>query len=610
MQIYIDEGSDVMALQVWLPLNGDLRNQGLIDWTPTMQSGTTATYVDGKMGQALNTGGIVMPASVTKQILNSKEFSYACWLYTNNDEGATTNRPMIFGNNSPRRFSMFQYPSCNDLHFDCKALVNGTETTIRGGVLYGVLPSYQWVHIAFVYNNPNLTIYINGVKTGNISQFDYSPADFEYDTQLIHNSSYHYLNDIRLYDHALSPQEVKYLSQGLILHYPLKGVVKNIAKNSDKMYNWGFNSIGQSSNTLTNDNGAAKFTLVKNTSTGTAGNYWTYNRYTDSLSNFVEGETYTLSLSIKADVQRTIALGSLYESQTKVVTCEDNVVTSEWKKFWVTFTWTSTAKMTICVYFQNVEANSTINYWVKNLKLEKSNKPTPWCLNSSDSLYTSLGFNDTTIYDCSGYGNNGIINDTSIIATSDSIRYSSSLKNNQSDNSATYPIKGSLILNNIDAITISLWVKPTTIGTQTSGLFSTTVLTLPTDYQQTVANQYDAKIACCNTSGTVVYLQIGYPFTLNEWHHYTFVYDGTKAYFYKDGTLITSVNQTGKLKPITQIFVFYSKAGGVSRTFSGNMSDLRVYTTALSEDDIKDLYNVSGKIDNMGNLYAYELVEQ
>jgi hypothetical protein len=43
-----------------------------------VDSGTTATFVSGKIGQALNTGAITMPASITKTVLNNNAFSYAC----------------------------------------------------------------------------------------------------------------------------------------------------------------------------------------------------------------------------------------------------------------------------------------------------------------------------------------------------------------------------------------------------------------------------------------------------------------------------------------------------------------------------------------------------
>lgn len=44
-----------MSLQVWLPLNGNLNNNGLLG---TLTTATSATYVNnGKTGKALSVGG-------------------------------------------------------------------------------------------------------------------------------------------------------------------------------------------------------------------------------------------------------------------------------------------------------------------------------------------------------------------------------------------------------------------------------------------------------------------------------------------------------------------------------------------------------------------------
>ena len=72
-----------------------------------------------------------MPASVTKQILNNDAFSYTCWLYIKGETGSTSQRSMVFGNDvmaaaGGRQFSLFNYPTCNDLHWSWQNYTNGT----------------------------------------------------------------------------------------------------------------------------------------------------------------------------------------------------------------------------------------------------------------------------------------------------------------------------------------------------------------------------------------------------------------------------------------------------------------------------------------------------
>ena len=213
-----------MSLRVWLPLDGDLHNQGIGD--ANIITTTSITYVDaGKIGsKAAGTGAIKIDAATAGSILNNNEFSFCCWVYVNADTGDTSLRNNFFGNSSTgneysRRYAIYQYPNCNALHIDWRQDTGGANLS---GVWNNVLPSYQWTHIAITYRNPTMRLYING------SQYDtrsgvLAAATYAYETPLFANvaNNGRYLNDYRIYDHCLSAAEVKEIAQGLILHYKL-----------------------------------------------------------------------------------------------------------------------------------------------------------------------------------------------------------------------------------------------------------------------------------------------------------------------------------------------------------------------------------------------------
>jgi len=77
--------------------------------------------------------------------------------------------------------------------------------------------------------------------------------------------------------------------------------------------------------------------------------------------------------------------------------------------------------------------------------------------------------------------------------------------------------------------------------------------------------------------------------TATDWHHYVMTGNGTKCYLYLDGELYGEA-KTYKSISGTQI---YLNGWANSTSYSNadmDMSDFRIYATALSADDIRQLY--------------------
>lgn len=92
--------------------------------------------------------------------------------------------------------------------------------------------------------------------------------------------------------------------------------------------------------------------------------------------------------------------------------------------------------------------------------------------------------------------------------------------------------------------------------------------------------------------------------TLNEWVHMAITYKSGIGKFYIDGELIKTWDYTSQ-----GVYIVTAANNTLGNSFIGNLSDVRIYTTALSADDILQLYHTSAKVDNKQKLHTFELVE-
>lgn len=588
-----------MSLMVWLPLNGDLTNQGL---SGEITQITAPVFVNnGKIGKAMSTGSAKLTAAQASNILNNNQMSFCFWIYVNAATGDTTNRAMIFGNggmgaNNNRKFSIFQYPSCNDLHLSW--MNDAASTTFIASVDSGVLPSYQWTHVAITYNNPVCTVYINGNKLVSRNGVSNS-SSFAYDTILFSNipNQARYLNDFRIYDHALSPKEVKELAKGLVLHYRLAGP-------------------GQANLTKGNN------TYERN-SASTDGWFW----FSGSNFNCKPSTTYTLSIDIDGTISNfhggsastdpakrwasmwfylcktgtsTNAAGGGYDSPINL-----NSTNYNFRKIGPTryaWTYTTPADARSLSIRGNTYSNGTnaikVKFW--NPKIEEGTIATPWCPRSDESIYTSLGYNNNIEYDCSGFKNNGT-KSGNITWDIDSPRYTTSYKfNTGSDYIKT---NFSAIMNELS---ISFWVKPS----PSNGGYSI----ICSNYNNPTGGLW---ISTNCEGGSVwayrgAYMTVSGSLANDTWHHcvYTFKDGVSKWYINGEEKTLSRNTYTGTTLPITDLTIGNSYTGTSWNTKRyGNLSDFRIYATALSAEDIAELYHSAVIVDNTGKSYAYEYFE-
>lgn len=575
-----------MALQVWLPLNGNLDNQGLNN-EEIIAFGNPTSSSDGKIGKCYSFDGSDDSIFVPFNSFINEEWSISVWFYKNTI--GSKNYQTIFGG-----ISGFEIEARNS--------AEASPVIVAWNWGKGTIPYEfnKWNHLVVTRNTSETKWYLNGElkltgDAGTIPIGNYFIGAWNSSSQQNFEGK---MNDFRIYDHCLSAKEVKEISKGLVCHYKLSGCGGE---------NYFVNSNDGVSYTSTENSTYADVRMFINN------DFWAK----DNHNNYVVSFDWEISKPLSEITYCNLHWCESPWYSLKTLVIPENTTSGHYEYSGNNIPSEYYSPNNIFVRIGSTSGtadswlakNPGITFKLTNYKLEIGSKSTPWCPNPSDSLYSTLGYNDGIEYDCSGYGNNGT-KVGNIVWCGDSARYSGSyyFPTNAYINCG----KGGKIK---DEITVNIWC-----------------------YMDKWNDNID--LVCCTENGgweiynrnshptfNVFIPDIGYVTASSSklwsdlssgWHMFTGSYDGFNIKLYIDGILESSVSNGKSSK--TSIYynsansIYIHAESSVPTPGTGydacKLSDCRIYATALSEEDVKSLYSVSASIDKTGVLSAYEFVEE
>lgn len=611
-----------MGLQIWLPLNGSIYNQGLDGDAITNSSGITYASI-GKIGsQSLLSGSM----TTSKNYLGY-EGTICFWIYITEN----SNRGMLYGNSDTgaslynRKWSLFLYPTRNDLH--CWGCQKDSKNSSPNGIwqLNGVIPDNKWTHICITHNRSMQYIYINGIQVAHKEWDSSGDITFDVSTPLMKNDVGRYLQDYRIYDNCLSPKQVKEISKGLICHYSLGEVDgkiggRNLIKNGKGNVKAGF---FKNFPTVTDEYGEFTLKSKKTYATIDLNGGFVY-----GCRDYIVGEKYTWSYDIMYiawNFPTGSNRGEFWMGQRYINAPSGETATGAWRgvtqhnlpvvgqngcelnkwyhiKQTVTIPQQASSNVgqhgAISFYNSNANVEASFTARIKNVKFEKSSTATSWTPAPEDDA----SFYDNVIYDTSGYCNNGSVTDSTCPTwSSDTPRYKGSYVFN--GNKQYVKFQNPITSSSTD-FTISCWVK----FDDTTG--NSTICTMRTAVGNGIALfKIGNKI---RFDDNAQFTFSDYTISANAWTHVVVTRLSSCKKLYVNGILKQTVNTVGDMKLISNVGTIgaSSQGGdGISNYLNGQLSDFRIYATALDNQTIEELYKVGASLDSSGNLYAYDFNE-
>ena len=576
-----------MALQVWLPLNKDgaVKNQGLANINIT----STAAYsASGKLGGSYYFSGssnwISFPSQPWMAPNNTNSISIAMWVKADSFN-------FIIAANA------FEY-KLSSSSFMWRLGNGGTNTfaTVTSGITF---TTGTWYHLCGTWDakNKKLAAYVNGELVKELTSTLTSYNNISSTINLVYDGSWN-INDFRFYDHCLSPKEVKEIAKGLVLHYPLNDAYMEETSNlfsADLTYHTNWNNSGSAiwnwnDNTIPKINNSIIYSISR-TDTGNS-------TICCGRCNLVAGKTYTASVYVYLSGNTDSNIFYVRSVDTNVSTLKYNNDANpqkwpqnQWIRATATFT-SSTAYNScyICSYLDKANSKRALTCW----QIEEKDHATP---------YTPSTRNETTVYDCSGYQNNGTITG-SLSCVANSSRYKISTVFDGISSKIINDSFPTSIVSGTNSFTICGWAYYIK-GNSYNPLFH--IGSAYRDATGICLHGEGNRIEGLDINGTKINNTYGSGYSNEKWVHQCIVYDGTtiKRYLNGNSTPVQSIACPGFKSDNNKLCV----GGFWGVPFKGYLSDFRIYATALSAEDIKELYNTSAYVSDNGTLLTYSVEE-
>ena len=570
-----------MSLVVWLPLNGDLTNQGLSNVTVTNNGATVDN--NGKIGKCYSFDSSKRITVSQPANLSTTAASLSCWVNLSS-WGSTYDSLINLSTGTgwvDTRLAFVRNNTANRIGF---CIANGS--TYNFTVMTSDLPLNTWTHLTGTFDGSTIKIYVNGVLNNSAAT---TFNTLVYDSAVLNLGSWsnanNYpingkLNDVRVYSHCLSAKEVKDLAKGLVLHYRLAGPgQENLVKNSNKKI-------------ISGDYAVTSYELSE---------------------TLVLNQIYTITMKAKLTPDlKWIGIWS-DGGGTQFADCQARNENNFYK--WTVTCNSSNATHNIFTIFASnnnvgvMQGNTpkTGTCEIEWIKLEKGSIATPWCPNSADALYSTMGYNNNIEYDCSGYRRNGTKNGT-ITLDADSPRYTTSYKMGGTGTS----IVGPSDFSHLNTFTYSCWFNRKTtenayliMGYQYGNNSSGSLAVSKNGFAGFHCYRFSTGDAETHIAGNINYND-------GKWHMLTVTYENNIIKVYVDGIKTAEKNNISLLTS-NRTFVINYPSDSINnseyRDYKGLLSDARVYATALSAEDIAELYHSAVIVDNTSKNYAYEYFE-